>query len=76
MAIVTAKVKVLDNDICSKCRLIKVTNFPKELWGDNFVVAVENHYQCDNLNQCMYLRDLFQSASETPPKVEDEVNDS
>ena len=72
---ITAKIEVLDNNICNRCQLLKVTNYPTELWGDNTVVAFENHYRCENMFQCKYLRTLFRSADKTTPKVEEAESD-
>ena len=66
---ITANIEVLDSHICKECKLLQVVNYPTELWGDNAVVAIENHYKCEHINQCRYLLKLF--ASKTPPKVEE-----
>ncbi len=64
------RVEVLDPDICSKCRMMDISNYPVELYGgDGMVIGMENHFLCKRKRQCKYLRDLF--ASKATPKVEE-----
>ena len=56
---IEAKVDVLDPAICGECKLFNVVNFPAELWNGASICAVENHFQCEHLNQCKYLRSIF-----------------
>lgn len=70
---IKADIEVLDSHICQECKLLHVANYPTELWGGDSVVAIDNHYQCDHINQCRYLLKLF--ASKATPKVEEAKGD-
>ena len=66
-----ADIKVLDDDICSKCRLMEVRSFPIEYYANDQKILSETRTECTYIGRCKYLKQLFESASQTTPKVED-----
>ena len=62
---------VLDADICTKCKLMDIRSDYQEIFGDGRVVATTHNTYCNRVNECRYLKNLFESASETSPKVEE-----
>lgn len=67
----TVDIGVLDKDICSRCGLFELAAYPMDLYGDNKVVAHQHVFKCANLRRCSYLRNLFRTAKETTPVIED-----
>lgn len=72
---ISAKINVMDENICSKCRMLKIESCPAEIWGDGKVLVAENTYKCERLYECRYLRNLFGSANKTSPKIEEAESD-
>ena len=73
--IITKKVRVLDENICKKCRFFKIESSSPQVvyYMDQEVYIGEQQYWCDNIRMCQYLQKLF--ASETPSKVEESESD-
>lgn len=69
------EVKVLDVDICQKCRYFKLMSSSPQVvyYMDKEVYIGKTEHWCDNIQMCEYLRNLF--ASETPSKVEEAKSD-
>ena len=72
---ISYKVKVLDAEICSKCKYLHIMNAGcQEIWADGKIITTTEPYMyCDNIKMCEYLQKLF--ASKSTPKVEEAKSD-